>query len=283
MAWSHHQRMHLPYPPEHLCRSSATQHLRWCNHIWRFRAKYGCELLGHVDEGRMARFAHLPVAVSDIAPSSEGTQAHTGDLAGGTHSAQQGTTPRGRTGRKRHRTPSPTPEEISLQGPGPASLPFGAPPTEAMHAASAASVRKEQAMVRSNRPRSPAKKPRGPPPSQQAADARSLDKGPQRRAPQQSQPQEAAASGSVGTGIPPPPYVRAAARRASAPKPDSTTGESYYYSSSEEAAPVQAGPKQSRTPVSSRKEKIKPLQQTKPSHQTAEACGRWLVYILAVA
>eukprot|EP00971_Amphidinium_carterae_P340734 6479199-Amphidinium_carterae.1 len=31
MAWSHHQRLHLPYPPEHLGpilgRSSATQHL----------------------------------------------------------------------------------------------------------------------------------------------------------------------------------------------------------------------------------------------------------------
>eukprot|EP00971_Amphidinium_carterae_P034973 688698-Amphidinium_carterae.1 len=70
-----------------------------------------------------------------------------------------------------------------------------------MFAASAASVRQERASVRSNRPRSPAKKPRGPPPSQQqAADSHRPDTGVQQRSPRQSWPQEAAPSGSQGTG-----------------------------------------------------------------------------------
>eukprot|EP00971_Amphidinium_carterae_P126209 2500246-Amphidinium_carterae.1 len=48
-------------------------------------------------------------------------------------------------------------------------MPFGAPPSEAMFAASSASVRKEQTAVRSNRsnrPRSPAQKPRDDTPEQ---------------------------------------------------------------------------------------------------------------------
>eukprot|EP00971_Amphidinium_carterae_P338378 6475670-Amphidinium_carterae.1 len=139
-----------------------------------------------------------------------------------------------------------------------------------MFAAASANVRKEQAAVRSNRPRSPAKKPRGPPPGQQqGADSCSLDKGPPRRAPQQPQPHEAAHSGSAGSGgtgsgIPPPPYVRAAARRASAAQQElSTDDETSYYTSSEEAVPVPAKPKPPRTQESSRKETIKPLQQAK--------------------
>eukprot|EP00971_Amphidinium_carterae_P196692 3903608-Amphidinium_carterae.1 len=51
----------------------------------------------------MQRFAHLPVAVSDVAPAIASPQARTGDSDRGTHSAQQGEPPRGRTGRKRHK------------------------------------------------------------------------------------------------------------------------------------------------------------------------------------
>eukprot|EP00971_Amphidinium_carterae_P211161 4190039-Amphidinium_carterae.1 len=220
----------------------------------------------------MARFSHLPIAGADT-PHSSG---HLGDEASGAQHAAQETTTRGKTGRKRPL--SPTPEEIALTGEGPGTRPFGAPPTEAMHAASAASVRQERASVRSNRPRSPAKKPRGTPQSQQqATDPHRLDTGEQQRTPRQSRPQEAPHSGSPGTGsasaaqgmvqhaqaasIPPPPYVLAAARRASRPKQDSTTGESYYYSSSDEEMPVQAKPKAQRR--SSRKDKIKPLPQAK--------------------
>eukprot|EP00971_Amphidinium_carterae_P251389 4990206-Amphidinium_carterae.1 len=192
MAWSHHQRLHLPYPPEHLGRSSATQHLRWCNHIWRYRTKYGYELLGHIDEGRMQRFAHLPVAVSDEASLIASPPAHIG------------TTDRGRQARgKRRRSPSPTPEEVNLSGAGPATLPFGHPPTPQMLAASAASVRKEQAS-KSNRPRSPLKKPQ-----RDSAEAPSpATQVPSRPAPAPHMPSE-----DTATGIPPPPYVRAAARR----------------------------------------------------------------------
>eukprot|EP00971_Amphidinium_carterae_P071320 1410557-Amphidinium_carterae.1 len=86
-----------------------------------------------------------------------------------------------------------------------------------MYEAAAASVRKEQATVkRSNRPRSPLKKPSRPPRDTPQQDSPGhphspFDHGPARQAP--AKPTEAATSGGTGTGIP-PPYVRAAARRA---------------------------------------------------------------------
>eukprot|EP00971_Amphidinium_carterae_P318652 6333830-Amphidinium_carterae.1 len=131
----------------------------------------------------MARFAHLEPQVVSDRDSQSGTQDDP---------------PMTRMSRKRQRTPSPTPEELQLTGDGPTTLPFGAPPSEAMFAASSASVRKEQAAARSNRsnrPRSPAKKPR--------EDTNEQPKGPQRQAPQP--PQQAMGSAASGsTGIPPP-------------------------------------------------------------------------------
>eukprot|EP00971_Amphidinium_carterae_P102698 2032857-Amphidinium_carterae.2 len=97
--------------------------------------------------------------------------------------------------------------------------------------ASAASVRKEQSSKRSNRPRSPLKKP----PRQELAESKQdgayspFDQGPSRQAP--PKPEETTShSAGTGTGIH-PPYVRAAARRAQRLPTLESAESSYYYSS----------------------------------------------------
>eukprot|EP00971_Amphidinium_carterae_P217324 4314377-Amphidinium_carterae.1 len=60
-AYSKHLGIWLPFPPRHRGESAERQHIRWSSHVWRFRPRYGYELLGHVDGERMKRYADTKV------------------------------------------------------------------------------------------------------------------------------------------------------------------------------------------------------------------------------
>eukprot|EP00971_Amphidinium_carterae_P270253 5362239-Amphidinium_carterae.1 len=139
-AFSKHLQIWIPFPPQHLGEASPVQHLQWAAHIWRFRKRWGYELMGHIDEPSMQRYSRVPIATVPGQTSAREPRAQ----------------------RKRGRSISPTQEERELTGPSAASYPMGAPPPQAMLEAQSSAVRKEQQSHRrksSNRPKSPAKRP----------------------------------------------------------------------------------------------------------------------------